>query len=59
MRESLTKILDRLSGYTTLIFSLVVSIGVLVLFLYCAFKINFFPRGLSLGDSLVFIFIAL
>jgi len=33
--------------------------GVGIVFAYCAFHINFFPTGLTIGDSIIFIFIAL
>ncbi|AQR69584.1 hypothetical protein BZG29_15515 [Janthinobacterium sp. LM6] len=35
------------------------ALGVAAIFTYCFFVIGFFPTGLSLGDSLFFIFIAL
>jgi len=33
-----------------------ISLGVLIIFAYCFFIINFYPSGLTLSDSLVFIF---
>ncbi|EGR0804676.1 hypothetical protein HUO05_06830 [Vibrio alginolyticus] len=50
---------DSLNSYGSLLVKLVITIGVVVVFSYCAFNINFFPKGLTLGDSLVFIFVAL
>ncbi|MGL6368913.1 hypothetical protein ACSZNB_04095 [Aeromonas hydrophila] len=53
------ELFDSLNSYGSLLVKLVITIGVVVVFSYCAFSINFFPKGLTLGDSLVFIFIAL
>lgn len=53
------ELLDSLNDNGSLLVKLVIGIGVAVVFSYCAFSINFFPVGLTLGDSLVFLFIAL
>jgi OOP family OmpA-OmpF porin len=55
----LKELLSSLNSYGSLLVKLVITIGIVVVFSYCAFSINFFPKGLTLGDSLVFIFIAL
>jgi outer membrane protein OmpA-like peptidoglycan-associated protein len=52
-------VLDNFQKYESTAFKAILGIGVVVLFWYCAFFINFFPTGLTLGDSLVFLFIAL
>lgn len=41
------------------IFTLLMVVGFLILFFYSYVEIHFFPSGLSIGDSLLFIFIAL
>jgi outer membrane protein OmpA-like peptidoglycan-associated protein len=55
----LKKLIDNLNNHGSLLVKLVIATGVIVVFSYCAFSINFFPKGLTLGDSLVFIFVAL
>ena len=53
------EILDDINKYHKLLTGAVITTGIFVVFCYCAFIINFFPSGLTLGDSLIFIFIAL
>ncbi|NWA29207.1 hypothetical protein HX866_30410 [Pseudomonas gingeri] len=36
----------------------IIGIGILVITCYCVFNIQFFPSGLSVGDTLVFVFAA-
>nr|WP_279309648.1 OmpA family protein [Pseudomonas koreensis] len=38
---------------------IIIALGIFASWGYCAFSINFFPTGLNIADSLVFIFIAL
>jgi OOP family OmpA-OmpF porin len=38
---------------------LAIAVGVIVTFCYCAFEAQFLPAGLSLGDSLLFLFVAM
>jgi OOP family OmpA-OmpF porin len=59
MEFALKEVLDNLENYGALTVKLIIALGVIVVFSYCAFQINFFPTGLTIGDSLVFIFIAL
>lgn len=52
-------LLESLNACGSLFFKVTVAIGVGIVFAYCAFHINYFPTGLTIGDSLIFIFIAL
>lgn len=50
---------ERIQGLTeiaSLCLKVALAIGVVVLFNYCAFQANFFPTGVGLGDSLLFVF---
>jgi len=53
------ELLDALSKHGSLLARLIVALGVLITWSYCAFTINFFPTGLNIADGLVFVFIAL
>jgi len=53
------ELLEALNKHGSLLAKLIVALGVLITWSYCTFIIHFFPAGLSVADSLVFIFIAL
>ncbi|WP_158243873.1 MULTISPECIES: hypothetical protein [unclassified Pseudomonas] len=55
----MSELLDAVEKHGTLAAKLIVALGIGITWGYCAFIINFFPTGLTLADSLVFIFIAL
>ncbi|PMG61664.1 hypothetical protein BCU88_09250 [Vibrio splendidus] len=60
MLQEITK--ERLERYSlmgSMTVKLTVALGVIALFAYCAFQANFFPTGLSIGDTLLFLFVAL
>lgn len=53
---------EQLESYSimgALFAKLIATIGILTLFAYCAFHAQFFPTGLSVGDTLLFLFVAL
>jgi len=54
-----SELLDYINKQGSFAAKAIITLGVLVTWGYCAFSINFFPTGLNLADSLVFIFIAL
>ncbi len=62
-RQALESHSKRLTGYIdtakTAIPLIAAGYGVLVTFLYCFVVIKFFPSGLSVGDNLLFVFVAL
>ncbi|MBT9265259.1 OmpA family protein [Pseudomonas sp. MG-9] len=55
----MSELLTSVEKYGSLTAKLIVALGVCITWGYCAFIINFFPTGLTVADSLVFIFIAL
>ncbi|SFD42779.1 OmpA family protein [Paracidovorax konjaci] len=62
-RQALESHSKRLTGYIdtakTAIPLIAAGYGVLATFLYCFMAIQFFPSGLSVGDNLLFVFVAL
>lgn len=48
---------EKMNGTASLLFKGTLSVGVLVVLIYCV-RIGFFPVGLTLSDSLLFIFLA-
>ncbi|WCM93979.1 hypothetical protein M5C99_04390 [Acidovorax sp. NCPPB 2350] len=62
-RQALESHSKRLTGYIdtakTAIPLIAAGYGVLATFLYCFVVIKFFPSGLSVGDNLLFVFVAL
>lgn len=62
-RQALESHSKRLTGYIdtakTAIPIIAAGYGVLATFLYCSMVIQFFPSGLSVGDNLLFVFVAL
>jgi outer membrane protein OmpA-like peptidoglycan-associated protein/putative Mn2+ efflux pump MntP len=54
-----SELLESANKHSSLIAKIIISTGVLITWSYCAFLINFFPTGLSIADSLIFVFIAL
>jgi hypothetical protein len=56
--SSLKSSIDVASALFQFLSKICAAIGVLVLLLYCA-QIGFFPKGLSLSDGLVFVFVVL
>ena len=55
----MSELLENLQKLASFAAKSTVALGILITWGYCAFLINFFPTGLNLADSLVFIFIAL
>lgn len=53
------EMLDKISALSGVAIKLVIATGALIIFSYCFFHIHYFPAGLSIGDSLVFIFAAI
>lgn len=51
--------LERYAMLGSMLVKLTVALGVITLFAYCAFQANFFPTGLTIGDTLLFLFVAL
>ena len=56
--SSLKSSIDVASALFQFLSKICAAIGVLVVLLYCA-QIGFFPKGLSLSDGLVFVFVVL
>ncbi|MDN2700867.1 hypothetical protein O0881_02530 [Janthinobacterium sp. SUN100] len=50
---------DRFKTMSTLFAGFSSTFGLIVVFIYCFFVIEFFPSGLSVGDTLLFIFVML
>ncbi|HLD67502.1 MAG TPA: OmpA family protein [Pseudomonas sp.] len=50
---------DLFKTYATTVLQITITVGVIVVFAYWAFIINFFPAGITLSESLLFIFAAL
>ncbi|MDO8039887.1 hypothetical protein O3301_03065 [Janthinobacterium sp. SUN211] len=50
---------DRFKTMSTLFAGFSSAFGMIVVFVYCFFVIGFFPSGLSVGDTLLFIFVTL
>lgn len=55
----MTDSIEQTNNLLGVISKLVVGAGATIVFAYCFFDINYFPSGLSLGDSLLFIFAAI
>lgn len=53
------ELIENISSIIGLMAKFITGIGIAVLFSYCFFNIHFFPTGLSVGDSLIFIFSAM
>lgn len=51
--------IDQFQKYLSLGLKLATALGFTVLYFYFAFFINFFPSGLEIGDTLVFLFVAI
>lgn len=50
---------DSFKTYATTVLQITITVGVFVVFAYWAFVINFFPAGITLSESLLFVFAAL
>ncbi|QHF51767.1 hypothetical protein [Pseudomonas sp. S49] len=55
----MSELIENLAKAGSFSVKLIIALGIFITWGYCAFLINFFPTGLNLADSLVFIFIAL
>lgn len=58
MEEYVSNNIDKFNGVASLLAKCLLGVGVLVVLIYCM-RIGFFPVGLTLSDSLVFIFLAI
>lgn len=56
---ALKYLFDLFKTYAATVLQITISIGVIVVFAYWAFIINFFPAGITLSESLLFVFAAL
>lgn len=56
---ALKYLLDLFKTYAITVLQITITVGVIVVFAYWAFIINFFPAGITLSESLLFIFAAL
>lgn len=55
----MTYVFDLFKTYAATVLQITITVGVVVVFAYWAFIINFFPAGITLSESLLFIFAAL
>mgnify|MGYP001051621182 CR=1 FL=1 len=55
----MTELIELINKKSSFVVKIIIAIGILVSWGYCTFSINFFPTGLNIADSLIFIFIAL
>lgn len=55
----MTELIELFNKQCSLAVKVIIALGIFVTWGYCTFSINFFPTGLNIADSLVFIFIAL
>lgn len=59
MAQTLREKLEEIAIYTNYGFKAAIAIGVTVIFSYLTFQAKFFPSGVAIGDSLLFLFASL